>query len=90
MDEFLEVNLDTEDEPRQTFISRNMLLEEKEVYINCLKKIGMLLAWTYTEVPGFDLKNIHALPICRPRQTVSKTVVEMDAPRPIFQNRSRS
>lgn len=88
LDKFLEVNLETEDEPQQTLISGNMCPEEKEVYVPKENRDVFSLI-TYTEMPGSDLKNMHALSICRPRQTVSSTIVEMDVPRPIFQNRTR-
>lgn len=38
LDEFLEVNMGTEGEPRQTSTSRNMSSEEKKVYINYLEE----------------------------------------------------
>lgn len=52
----------TKDEPRPTFISRKMSPEEREVYLNFLKKTRDVFVWTYTKIFGLDLKiSMHRL-----------------------------
>lgn len=88
LDELLEVNCGTEEEPQPTVISQNMSLEEKKVYINFLKKIMDVFAWTFKKMPDLNPEiSLHRLSIRLDKRLV-KTRGEADAPRLSFQNRS--
>lgn len=63
-DELLEVNLGTEDEPRPTYISKNLSPEMADAVMNILNEYRDCFAWDYSEMPGLDRNLVeHQLPI---------------------------
>ncbi|MGV7343221.1 hypothetical protein PJI17_31475, partial [Mycobacterium kansasii] len=50
IDSLKEINLGTEEEPRNTFISTNLPQEEADLYISLLKENRDVFAWTYAEM----------------------------------------
>lgn len=54
IDELIEVNLGTEEEPRPTFLSATLTKEEREGYQNFLMEYRDYFAWNYKEMPGLD------------------------------------
>ncbi|KAA0039557.1 uncharacterized protein E5676_scaffold775G00710 [Cucumis melo var. makuwa] len=64
VDELKEVNLDTIEEPRPTFISASLSSEEEGKYMSLLTEYKDIFAWSYKEMPGLDPKvAIHHLAI---------------------------
>jgi len=53
-DELVEINLGSEDDPRPTFVSASLTLEEREDYRNFLMEYKDCFAWSYKEMPGLD------------------------------------
>ena len=59
-----EINLGTEDDPRNIIISLNLTSEEERALINILKEYKDTFAWTYEDTPNLDLTLVeHRLPI---------------------------
>lgn len=56
LDKLEEINLETNEDPPPTFISRNITLNEKESYIYFLIHNLDIFAWTYFDMPGFNRK----------------------------------
>ena len=56
IDELKQVNLGTEQEPRPTFISACLTLEEEKSYLDVLEEYRDVFAWNYKEMPGLDPK----------------------------------
>jgi hypothetical protein len=54
VDELIEINLGTEDDPRPTFISASLTEEEQEAYKAFLYKNRDIFAWSYKEMLGLD------------------------------------
>ncbi|KAM0875517.1 hypothetical protein ACQ4PT_036740 [Festuca glaucescens] len=54
IDELVEVNLGTEDDPRPTFVSATLTEEEREGYRSFLMEYRDCFAWNYKEMPGLD------------------------------------
>ena len=54
VDDLIEVNLGTEDDPRLTFISASLTKEEQESYKALLYRNRDIFAWSYKEMPGLD------------------------------------
>jgi hypothetical protein len=54
IDELIEVNLGTIEEPEPIFISAVLSLEEREEYIKCLTQNKDCFAWTYKQMPGLE------------------------------------
>jgi hypothetical protein len=54
VDELVEVNLGTEDDPRPTFVSATLTEEEREGYRSFLMEYRDCFAWNYKEMPGLD------------------------------------
>ncbi|KAM0891957.1 hypothetical protein ACQ4PT_026069 [Festuca glaucescens] len=54
VDELVEVNLGTEDDPRPTFVSATLTEEEREGYRCFLMEYRDCFAWNYKEMPGLD------------------------------------
>lgn len=78
MDELLQVNFGTEEEPQSTVISENMSPEEKKVYINFLKKNMDALTWTYTKMPDLDLEiSMHCLSVRPDKRPVKQGARQM-------------
>ena len=53
-DELVEINLGSEDDPRPTFVSATLTLEEREYYRNFLREYMDCFAWSYKEMSGPD------------------------------------
>lgn len=54
VDELVEINLGSEDDPRPTFVSAILTPEEREDYKNFLMQYRDCFAWSYKEMPGLD------------------------------------
>ena len=54
IDELVEINLGTEEDPRPTFVSASLTPEERENYREFLMEFRDCFAWTYKEMPGLD------------------------------------
>lgn len=54
IDELVEINLGSEDDPRPTFVSATLTPEEREDYRNFLMQYRDCFAWSYKEMPGLD------------------------------------
>jgi hypothetical protein len=54
IDELVEINLGTEDDPRPTFVSATLTLEEHESYQTFLTEFQDYFAWNYKEMLGLD------------------------------------
>jgi hypothetical protein len=54
IDELVEMNLGTEDDPRPIFVSAMLTEEEREDYRSFLMEYRDCFAWTYKEMPGLD------------------------------------
>ena len=59
-----EINLGTENDPRNVIISLNLNVEEESALIQVLKEYKDTFAWTYKDMPGLDPALVeHRLPI---------------------------
>ncbi|XP_070042509.1 uncharacterized protein [Nicotiana tomentosiformis] len=56
VDALKEVNLGTEEEPRPTYLSALLEVDEEGTYIELLKEFRDVFAWSYKEMPGLDPK----------------------------------
>ena len=83
-EELKEINLETElGSQKLVFISNQLIAQEKEQLVALLQKCKDVFAWTYDEMPDFDLKLVvHSLnvdpgirPVVQPA-TVFYTEVE--------------
>ena len=54
IDELVQIKLGTEEDPRPTFVSATLTLEERESYNSFLMKFRDCFAWTYKEMPGLN------------------------------------
>ncbi|XP_070041508.1 uncharacterized protein [Nicotiana tomentosiformis] len=64
IDALKEVNLGTDEEPRPTYISALLAIDEESTYIELLKEFKDVFAWIYKEMPGLDPKvAVHHLAI---------------------------
>jgi len=54
IDELVEINLGTEDDPRPIFVSASLSDDEREDYRNFLMEYRDCFAWSYREMPGLD------------------------------------
>lgn len=54
IDELVQINLRTEDDPRPTFVSATLTEEEQEDYRRFLMEYKDCFAWSYKEMPGLD------------------------------------
>lgn len=54
IDELVEINLGSEDDPRPTFVSATLTPEEREDYRQTLMQYRDCFAWSYKEMPGLD------------------------------------
>jgi hypothetical protein len=54
VDELVKINLGTDDDPRPTFVSATLTLEERESYRTFLMEFWDCFAWSYKEMPGLD------------------------------------
>jgi ribonuclease HI len=54
VDELVQINLGTEDDPRPTFVSASLTEEEREDYRSFLTEYKDCFAWNYKEMPGLD------------------------------------
>lgn len=54
IDELVEMNLGTEDDPRPIFVSAMLTEEEREDYRSFLMEYRDCFTWTYKEMPGHD------------------------------------
>jgi hypothetical protein len=54
IDELVEVNIGTEDDPRPTFVSATLMEEESESYRSFLMEYRDCFAWNYKEMLGLD------------------------------------
>ncbi|XP_070052704.1 uncharacterized protein [Nicotiana tomentosiformis] len=59
-----EVNLGIDEEPRPTYLSALLAIDEEITYIELLKEFKDVFAWSYKEMPGLDPKvAVHHLAI---------------------------
>ncbi|XP_070054487.1 uncharacterized protein [Nicotiana tomentosiformis] len=64
IDTLNEVNLGTDEEPRPTYLSALLAIDEESTYIELLKEFKDVFAWSYKEMPGLDPKvAVHHLAI---------------------------
>ncbi|XP_070055284.1 uncharacterized protein [Nicotiana tomentosiformis] len=56
VDALKEVNLGTNEEPRPTYLSALLEVDEERTYIELLKEFRDVFAWRYKEMPGLDPK----------------------------------
>ncbi|XP_070057701.1 uncharacterized protein [Nicotiana tomentosiformis] len=56
VDVLKEVNLGTDKEPRPTYLSALLEVDEESTYIELLKEFRDVFAWSYKEMPGLDPK----------------------------------
>jgi hypothetical protein len=54
IDELVEINLKSEDDPRPTFLSTSLTPEERENYREFLMELHDCFAWSYKEMLGLD------------------------------------
>lgn len=54
IDELVEINLGTKEDPRLTFLSASITLQEHESYRQFLMESRVCFAWTYKDMPGLD------------------------------------
>jgi hypothetical protein len=54
IDELVEMNLETEDDPQPTFVSASLTPKERENYREFLMEFHDCFAWSYEEMPGLD------------------------------------
>jgi hypothetical protein len=54
VDELVEINLGTKEEPRPTFVSSALTPSERESYREFLMEFRDCFAWSYKEMPGLD------------------------------------
>jgi hypothetical protein len=74
VDELIEINLGTEDDPRPTFISASLSKEEQEEYKALLYRNRDIFAWSYKEMPGLDTDiAVHRLSIDPAYKPVKQT-----------------
>ncbi|XP_070049133.1 uncharacterized protein [Nicotiana tomentosiformis] len=77
VDALKEVNLGTDEEPRPTYLSSLLEVDEENTYIELLEEFRNVFAWSYKEIPGLD-----------PKVAVHHLVVKNDA-RPVKQAQRR-
>ncbi|XP_070050052.1 uncharacterized protein [Nicotiana tomentosiformis] len=56
VDALKEVNLGTDEEPRPTYLSALLEVDEESTNIELLKEFSDVFAWSYNEMPGLDPK----------------------------------
>ncbi|XP_070057177.1 uncharacterized protein [Nicotiana tomentosiformis] len=56
VDALKEVNLGTDEEPRPTYLSALLEVDEESTYIELLKEFRDFFAWSYKEMPSLDPK----------------------------------
>ena len=56
IDELVEINLGSEDDPKPTFLSAQLTQEEKEAIQSILVEYIDCFAWNYNEMPGLDME----------------------------------
>ncbi|XP_070045881.1 uncharacterized protein [Nicotiana tomentosiformis] len=56
VDALKEVNLGTDEEPRPTYLSDLLAIDEERTYMELLKEFKDVFAWSYKEMPGLDPK----------------------------------
>ena len=56
IDELVEINLGSEDDPKPTFLSAQLTQEEKEAIQSILVEYIDCFAWNYKEMPGLDME----------------------------------
>jgi len=54
VDELVEINLGTDEDPCPAFVSATLTPEERESYRTFLMEFRDCFAWTYKEMPGVD------------------------------------
>ncbi|XP_070011134.1 uncharacterized protein [Nicotiana sylvestris] len=74
VDALKEVNLGTDEEPRPTYISALLKVDEESTYIEILKEFWDVFAWSYKEMPGLDPKvAVHHLAVKNGARSVKQT-----------------
>ncbi|XP_070014746.1 uncharacterized protein [Nicotiana sylvestris] len=64
VDALKEVNLGTDEEPKPTYLSALLEVDEESTYIELLNEFRDVFAWSYKEMPGLDSKvAVHYLAI---------------------------
>ncbi|XP_070057676.1 uncharacterized protein [Nicotiana tomentosiformis] len=64
IDALKEVNIGTDEEPRPTYLSVLLEIDEESTYIELLKEFRDVFSWSYKEMPGLDHKvAVHHLTI---------------------------
>ncbi|XP_049352684.1 uncharacterized protein LOC125817173 [Solanum verrucosum] len=64
IDPLKKVNLGTDEDPRPTYLSAFLEVDEEIAYMNILKKYRDVFAWSYKEIPGLNPKvAVHQLAV---------------------------
>ena len=54
IDPLKEVNLGTDEDPKPTYLSEFLEIDEKVAYMNIFKEYRDVFAWSYKEMPGLN------------------------------------
>ena len=54
IDPLKEVNLGTDEDAKQTYLSVFLVIDEEVAYMNILKEYRGVFAWSYKEIPGLN------------------------------------
>ena len=64
IDPLKEVNLGTDEDPKTTYLSAFLEIDEEVAYMNILKEYRGVFAWSYKEIPGLNPRvAIHQLTV---------------------------
>ncbi|XP_057770207.1 uncharacterized protein LOC130990022 [Salvia miltiorrhiza] len=73
VDELREINLGTIEDPRPTYISALLTVDEEYSYIELLKEFKDIFAWSYKEMPGLSSKiAVHHLAVRKDARPVKQ------------------
>ena len=50
-------NIGTEQNPRIIKLSKNLLVKEKEDYVNLMKRYTDVFAWSYEDLPSYNIQS---------------------------------
>ncbi|XP_060200598.1 uncharacterized protein LOC132628857 [Lycium barbarum] len=73
VDALKEVNLGTGEDPRPTYVSASLNVDEENKYVDLLMEFKDVFAWSYKEMPGLDPKvAVHRLAVKRGARPVKQ------------------
>ncbi|XP_060180738.1 uncharacterized protein LOC132610466 [Lycium barbarum] len=73
VDALKEVNLGTGEDPRPTYVSASLNVDEENKYVELLMEFKDVFAWSYKEMPGLDPKvAVHRLAVKRGARPVKQ------------------